>query len=112
MKKIIIMLVVFFIPLNVFSISASSAIVMDTDNKRILSGYNYNDKRLIASITKIMTAIVAIEHGDLDEEVLVTDVIKESFGSGIYIKVGEIITLRDLLYGLMLRSGNELALLK
>ena len=52
------MLVVFFIPLNVFSISASSAIVMDTDNKRILSGYNYNDKRLIASITNIMTTCV------------------------------------------------------
>ena len=98
-------------PYNVKAISASSAIVMDTDNKRVLNGYNYHDERLIASITKIMTAIVAIEYGDLDEKIEVTDIIKKSFGSGIYIKVGEEITLRDLLYGLMLRSGNDAALM-
>lgn len=111
MKKIILLSVIFFLPLNVFAISASSAIVMDLDNKRVLSGYNYHDSRLIASITKIMTAIIAIECGDLEKEVEVTDIIKESFGSGIYIKVGENITLKDLIYGLMLRSGNDAALM-
>lgn len=111
MKKIIIVLIIFLMPYNVKAISASSAIVMDTDNKRVLNGYNYHDERLIASITKIMTAIVAIEYGDLDEKIEVTDIIKKSFGSGIYIKVGEEITLRDLLYGLMLRSGNDAALM-
>lgn len=110
MKKIIILLIVFLIPFNVRAISASSVIVMDSDNKRVLSGYNYHDKRLIASISKIMTAIVAIEYGDLDKKIEVTDIIKKSFGSGIYIKVGEKITLKDLLYGLMLRSGNDAAL--
>lgn len=110
MKKIIILLIVFLIPFNVRAISASSVIVMDSDNKRVLSGYNYHDKRLIASISKIMTAIVAIEYGDLDKKIEVTNIIKKSFGSGIYIKVGEKITLKDLLYGLMLRSGNDAAL--
>lgn len=111
MKKIIIVLILFFLPFNVNAISASSVIVMDTDNKRVLDGYNYHDQRLIASITKIMTAIITIEYGDLDKKIEVTDIIKKSFGSGIYIKVGEKITLRDLLYGLMLRSGNDAALM-
>lgn len=102
---------VLFIPLNVYSISASSMVVMDSETRRILNGYNYNDKRLIASITKIMTSIVAIEYGNLDDVVEVTDIVKESFGSGIYINPGEKITLRDLLYGLMLRSGNDAALM-
>ena len=59
---------------------------------------------------KIMTATLAIESNKLDEVVIVDDTINSSFGSGIYIKVGEELTLRDLLYGLMLRSGNELAM--
>ena len=59
---------------------------------------------------KIMTCIIAIESNKLDDTVKVTDIIKESYGSGIYIEVGEEIKLRDLLYGLMLRSGNELAM--
>ena len=60
---------------------------------------------------KIMTCIIAIESNKLDDTVKVTDIIKESYGSGIYIEVGEEIKLRDLLYGLMLRSGNDAALM-
>lgn len=111
MKNIILFISILFIPINISAISASSVVVMDLDNKRVLSGYNEHEPRLIASITKIMTAIVAIENSNLDDLVEVTDIVKESFGSGIYIKVGEKITLRDLLYGLMLRSGNDAALL-
>ncbi len=59
---------------------------------------------------KIMTAIVAIESGKLDETVIIGDEISTAYGSGIYIKSGEQITIRDLLYGLMLRSGNDAAL--
>mgnify|MGYP003571259574 CR=1 FL=1 len=110
MKKLLI-LVLLLIPIKVFSISASSAIAMDLDNGRILYGYNLNNKRLIASITKIMTAIVAIENSDINKEIEVTDIIYESFGSGIYIEVGEKLTIKDLLYGLMLRSGNDAALM-
>ena len=110
MKKIILLLLT-LIPIKVMSISASSAIAMDLDTGRVLYGYNLDEKRLIASTTKIMTALIAIENGNLDEVVVVTDIIYQAFGSAIYIEVGEEITLRDLLYGLMLRSGNDAALM-
>lgn len=109
MKKIFLLLFMFF-PIKAFSISASSAIAMDLDNGRVLYGYNIEEAKLIASTTKIMTAIIAIENSNLAAEIEVSDVIYESFGSAIYIEVGEKITLKDLLYGLMLRSGNDAAL--
>ncbi len=109
MKKLLLMLFV-VIPFKVYGISASSAIAMDLDNGRVLYGYNLEEPRLIASTTKIMTAIIAIENGDLAKEIEVSDVIYEAFGSAIYIEVGEKLTLKDLLYGLMLRSGNDAAL--
>ncbi len=109
MKKIIFILMM-LIPIKVFSISASSAIAMDLDTGRVLYGYNLDSQKLIASTTKIMTALIAIEKGNLDEIVTVSDIIYEAFGSAIYIEVGEEITLRDLLYGLMMRSGNDAAL--
>ena len=110
MKKLLV-LAVLLIPLKVFSISAASAIAMDLDTGRVLYGYNTNEKKLIASITKIMTAIVTIENADINKQIEVTDVIYEAYGSGIYIEVGEKITIKDLLYGLMLRSGNDAALM-
>lgn len=109
MKKLLLMLFV-VIPFKVYGISASSAIAMDLDNGRVLYGYNLEESRLIASTTKIMTAIIAIENSDLSKEIEVSDVIYEAFGSAIYIEVGEKLTLKDLLYGLMLRSGNDAAL--
>ncbi len=109
MKKII-FLWLFLFPFKVLAISASSAIAMDLDTGRVLYGYNIDNKKLIASTTKIMTAIIAIEKGNLDEEIIVSDIIYKAFGSAIYIEKGEKITLRDLLYGLMLRSGNDAAL--
>ncbi len=110
MKKYIIWFLILFMPLKVMGISASSAIAMDLDNGRILYGYNLDTEKLIASTTKIMTAIVAILNGNLDEEVEISDIIYEAYGSALYIEVGEKMTLRDLLYGLMLRSGNDAAL--
>lgn len=58
-----------------------------------------------------MTAILAIESKKLDKTVKVSDVVLEAYGSGIYIKPGEKLTLQDLVYGLMLRSGNDAALM-
>lgn len=110
MKKIIFFLIVFLIPFKVNGLVASSYIVMDQDSGRVLEGSNINDKRLIASISKIMTAIVAIEYGDLENKVKIGDEIIKSYGSGIYVNIGEELTLDDLLYGLMLRSGNDAAL--
>ncbi len=59
---------------------------------------------------KIMTAVLAIESGKMDDEIVVDDVISSAYGSAVYIKKGEKLTLCDLVYGLMLRSGNDAAL--
>lgn len=90
--------------------SATSAILMDTDNNRILYAKNIHNVRSVASISKIMTAIVAIESADVKSKVTIGDEITKAYGSGIYIQVGEVLTLEDLLYGLMLRSGNDASL--
>ena len=84
---------------------------MDQDTGRVIESKNKDTPMLIASITKIMTCILAIENGNLDEIVKVDDSILKSYGSGIYISVGEEIKLIDLLYGLILRSGNDAALM-
>ena len=111
MKKLL-MFLILLIPFTVGAIdtSARSAILMDMDSNRILYEENIHEKRSVASISKIMTAVVAIESGKLDDIVVIGEEIKSSYGSGIYIKVGEEMTLKDLVYGLMLRSGNDAAL--
>jgi serine-type D-Ala-D-Ala carboxypeptidase (penicillin-binding protein 5/6) len=91
------------------SVSAQRAIVIDQDTGRILYEKDANTKSRIASITKIMTAILAIESGKLDETVKVSDNAVKAEGSSIYLKPGEKIKLEDLVYGLMLRSGNDSA---
>lgn len=96
-------------PLKVNAISASSYIVMDTDNNRVLEGSNINKRSLIASISKIMTSMVVIDMTNVNKTVTIGDEVLKSFGSGIYVSVGEKISVINLLYGLMLRSGNELA---
>ena len=113
MKKILLFSLLFFCFINNINASTSSAnsyILMDMTTGRVLDGKNYNTPYLIASITKIMTCLLAIESNKLDDVVIVDEVINDSYGSGIYIEVGEKLTLRDLLYGLMLRSGNDAAL--
>ena len=111
MKKIIVLMLL-IIPINVLGLSvpSRSAILIDQDSGRVLYSKNINEKRLIASTTKIMTAIIAIESGKLDEIVTINDSVSKSYGSGIYIKPGEKISLRELVYGLLLRSGNDAAL--
>ncbi len=110
MKKVFVLILILFFPLKVSAISARNIIAMDMDTKRVLYEKNANDPELIASISKIMTCIVALELADIESSVTPTNTILKSFGSGIYIEVGETIKLKDLLYGLMLRSGNDAAL--
>ena len=106
MKKIILIIALFFI----FNINVcASYVVFDQDSNRVLSGENIHEKRLIASITKVMTAYVVINNANLDDEVIVGDEIDLSHGSSIYLKKGEKIKVIDLLYGMMLRSGNDAA---
>ena len=89
--------------------SAQSAILIEQGSGRVLYESNADEERLIASITKIMTAVVAIEHGDLSKTYKVTsrDLAE---GSSMYLQVDEELTLEELLYGLMLVSGNDAAL--
>lgn len=107
MKKMLFLLLLLPINIKAISTSAESAILMDMDSKRILYAENINEVRSVASISKIMTAYLACESDKLDDKVIVGEEIDGSYGSGIYIKKGEILTLKDLLYGLMLRSGND-----
>lgn len=89
--------------------SAASVILMEQGSGRVLYENAADEESLIASITKIMTAVVALEHGRLDEKYTVTaeDMAE---GSSMYLKPGENLTLEELLYGLMLSSGNDAAL--
>lgn len=105
----VILFLIFPINVNTVSTSATSAILMDMDSGRILYSKDIHKVRSVASISKIMTAVVAIESGKLDDIVTIGEEIDKSYGSGVYIQKGEKITLRDLVYGLMLRSGNDAA---
>ena len=109
MKKLFLLL--FLIPLPAKAFSARNLVAMDMDTNRILYEKASHDPHLIASITKIMTCITALELGDLESDVTATDTILKAYGSAIYMEVGETLKLKDLLYGLMMRSGNDAALL-
>ena len=105
MKKILfILLFLFCIKIN------ASIVVMDADSKRVLYSKNMNEQKLIASTTKIMTSIIALENGILNDEYIVGDEIDNMYGSMIYIKKNEKFSLNDLLHGLMLQSGNDAAM--
>lgn len=98
-------------PARAVSTNASCAILMDGESGRVLYEQNIHQPRLIASITKLLTALVAVEEGaDLDQVVTVKGEWLGSEGSSIYLKAGEEITLRGLLYGLLLQSGNDAAM--
>lgn len=114
MKKLLTIILFLFVFSKEVSASRETAnqyILMDQTTGRIIEGKNYNQKALIASITKIMTATLAIESGKLENTVTVDETILKSYGSGVYIEIGEELTLKDLIYGLMLRSGNDAALM-
>jgi len=91
-------------------IGALAAIVMDTESGRVLFEKNAYSRRPMASTTKIMTAIIALEKGNLDDTVVVSKRAATIGGSTINLKTGQKIRLRELLYGLMLNSGNDAAI--
>lgn len=93
-----------------FPVSGQAAILMEQSSGRVLYSKNEHQPLKIASITKIMTAILAIESGKLDETVTVSKRAEGTEGSSLYLVAGEKLTLRDLVYGLMLRSGNDAAI--
>ncbi len=91
------------------SVSARNAILMEQESGRVLYEKSAHNPERIASITKIMTAILAIESGKLKEQVKVSERAVGTEGSSLYLQSGEKILLEDLVYGLMLRSGNDAA---
>jgi serine-type D-Ala-D-Ala carboxypeptidase (penicillin-binding protein 5/6) len=90
-------------------VSARNAVLMDQNTGRILYGKAMHDPERIASITKIMTAILAVESGKMQNTVTVSSRAVRTEGSSIYLKPGQKIKLEDMVYGLMLRSGNDAA---
>ena len=108
--KILLFLLILLIPLKIKAISSESAILIDGYSGRILFQKDAYKPKLIASTTKIMTALIAIENGKLDQKIKVDEKVLKAYGSAIYVEIGEKMTLRDFLYGLMLRSGNDAAL--
>ncbi len=92
------------------ALSAQSAVVLDADTGATRFAHNADAVLPMASTTKIMTAIVAIEQGDLDRVYTVKPAYTQTEGSSMYLKPGERLTIRDTLYGLMLMSGNDAAL--
>ena len=92
-------------------VSASCAILVDAESGRVLMEKNAHEERTIASITKLMTALVAVEStSDLDRAVTIQKEWTLAEGSSMYLREGEELTLRELLYGLLLVSGNDAAL--
>ena len=110
LKKIIFFTILFLFPIYVFADSGNSTIIMDVDSGRILYEKNANQKQLIASTTKIMTCIIVLENSNIENEIVVGDEVLSMYGTNIYIEPGEKIKIKDLLYGLMLRSGNDAAI--
>lgn len=118
MKKLVSLLLVFGVVLPFFrsrayaegiSVSAASAIVIEAETGTVLFAKNADDRRAMASTTKIMTAILTIEAGDLDKKFTVDPYAILIEGTTMGLREGDIVSRRDLLYGILLPSGNDAA---
>lgn len=89
------------------SIKAAAAVVIDADSGQVLYEHNAHAHRAPASTTKIMTSMLAVESGRLDEYVTVSKRAASVGEATIFLKEGERLKLRDLLYGVLLSSGND-----
>ena len=100
---------VLFFPGKVSAVSAKSAILVDAYTGRVLYEKNADQQSLIASTTKIMTALVVCEQCNVLDRVRIPKEAVGVEGSSLYLQEGEILTVQELLYGLMLQSGNDAA---
>lgn len=91
------------------NINSRSAVIYDRVSKKVMWGKKENEIRAMASTTKIMTAIVVLENSNLNDIVTVSKKAANTGGSKLKINTGDKITVNDLLYGLMLKSGNDAA---
>ena len=116
MKKFpLIFFVIFYLmfpyrTVSALAVSAQYACVIDAQTGRVLYEKNAYSPHSMASTTKIMTALVALENSDLNDTVTVSKNAAGVEGTSLYLKTGEKISMEDLLYGLMLQSGNDAAI--
>lgn len=90
-------------------ISAECAVVLNVDNGEVLFSKNHNKQHSMASTTKIMTSLLAIESNKLQHEVLVSKEMVSVEGTSMGLLPGDSVSLRELVYGMMLSSGNDAA---
>ncbi len=115
MKKLLCMAVAMFLaaaiffPVPVKAMSAEKWILVDGTTGRVISEKNADSKSLVASTTKIMTALVVCEQCNVLDRMRIPKEAVGIEGSSMYLKEGEVLTLQELLYGLMLSSGNDAA---
>ena len=95
--------------INAMELSAESAVIIDAASGRVIAEKNAYERRGMASTTKIMTAIIALERCSPDETVTVDRRAEGIEGSSLYLKAGDKINLEHLLYGMLLKSGNDAA---
>ena len=100
---------VLFLPMRCRGVSARSAYVLDAVSGRVLYEKEAGEESLIASTTKIMTALVVCEQCNVLDRMRIPKEAVGIEGSSMYLKEGEVLTLQELLYGLMLSSGNDAA---
>ncbi len=100
---------VLFFPVSVQALSAEKAILVDAATGRVLYEKNADERSLIASTTKIMTALVVCEQCNVLDRMRIPKEAVGIEGSSMYLQEGEVLTLQELLYGLMLHSGNDAA---
>lgn len=100
---------VLLLPVKTHAISAERAIVMDGTTGQVLYEKDADERSLIASTTKIMTALVVCEQCNVLDRVRIPKEAVGIEGSSMYLQEGEILTVQELLYGLMLSSGNDAA---
>ncbi|MBQ2896779.1 MAG: D-alanyl-D-alanine carboxypeptidase [Clostridia bacterium] len=110
--KMLILILVVIVPENVHAIevSARNAVLYEPQSQRIIFEKNQDEKRGMASTTKIVTAITALENSNLTDVVTVSKKAADVEGSSVWLEAGEKQTLENLLYGLMLSSGNDAAI--
>lgn len=109
MAVAVILAAAMLIPAQAQAISAASGILVDASTGRVLYAHNADTRSLIASTTKIMTALIICEQCNVLDRMRIPPEAVGIEGSSMYLKEGEILTLQELLYGLMLSSGNDAA---
>ena len=105
----VILTAILFLPVQAQAVSAQRCIVVDGQTGRVLYEKNADQRGLIASTTKIMTALIVCEQCNVLDRMRIPKEAVGIEGSSMYLQEGEVLTVQELLYGLMLRSGNDAA---